>query len=104
VDILNSKNRLELYYEIEEIMEENKIKYIQSKKIINFLNQDNIDFEIFQDGMIKVINKDIKPPYPDSMYLSERTLLYLIENNLEELSAVDIRFDEIKKDIKVNDK
>lgn len=85
-------------------MEENKLQYIQFKKVKDFLNQDNIYFEIFQGGMIKVINKDIKPPYPDSMYLSEETLLYLIENNLEELSTTDIRFNEMKKEIKISDK
>lgn len=104
-DIL-TKTRLEYYYEIEEIMKkEESLKYINSEKVKKLLLQEYIDFEIFQDGYIRITNKNIKEPFPQTIYCpDEATILYMLENNLSSQIEFDERVYEYKKDIKINEK
>jgi len=76
------------------------LKYIKNDKVKEFLSRDYIDFEIFQDGLIRVTNKSIKSPHPSSIYCPESTLLYLLEHNLETQVSFDKKLYGYKKDIK----
>ena len=84
-------------------MKENNLKYIKNNKVKEFLSQDYIDFEIFQDGLIRITNKNIKSPNPSSMYCPESTLLYLLEHNLEAKVSFDKELYKYKKDIKISE-
>ena len=79
------------------------LRFIKSNKVKDFLSQDHIDFEIFQDKFIRVTNKNIKSPYPSSMFCPEKTLLYLLEHNLETQVSFDEKLYEYKKDIKIGE-